>query len=282
MRIRSIKPEWLDDEKMASASDEARLLSVALILLADDYGNGRAHPLFLASRVWSYGEPREVLEKLSRALATLEASGFVALYNVNGQQYFHINNWSRHQRVDHPGKPVVPSINDADSGLRPIGDSRGSRETLAPDLDQDQEEEEEEDRARADSNHPVSKLRTRWAAAYEEKTTLFWSFRTAKQNQLAIQLSEWIAHAAKASGLSYDDAIDRFIEGVFASELAATKKHRFEFVAACPEEFWTPVSGSATGVQRYRKLSLEETKARIDRENAELRARHEAKQKGAP
>jgi hypothetical protein len=41
-RIRSIKPEWLDDEKIAGASDEARVLSVALILMSDDYGRGRA------------------------------------------------------------------------------------------------------------------------------------------------------------------------------------------------------------------------------------------------
>ena len=40
-RIRSIKPEWLEDERMVMASSDARVLSIALILMADDYGNGR-------------------------------------------------------------------------------------------------------------------------------------------------------------------------------------------------------------------------------------------------
>lgn len=36
MRIRTLKPEWLTDEKMEALEDSARLLSAGLILLADD------------------------------------------------------------------------------------------------------------------------------------------------------------------------------------------------------------------------------------------------------
>jgi hypothetical protein len=108
-RIRTVKPEWLDDEKLGAASDAARMLSIGLMLLADDHGRGRAHPLFIASRVWAYGDPHESLTKVSDGLAELESLGFVRLYEVSKQQYFEIRNWLKHQKVQHPSAPRIPA-----------------------------------------------------------------------------------------------------------------------------------------------------------------------------
>lgn len=104
MRIRTIKPEWLDDERLVLASSDARVLSIGLILLSDDYGNGRAHPSLLRSRVL----PSRSQEDFDTALAELREAGFVELYAADGQSYFHVRNWEKHQRVDKPGKPLVP------------------------------------------------------------------------------------------------------------------------------------------------------------------------------
>lgn len=103
-RIRTIKPEWLEDERLALASSEARVLSIALIILADDYGNGRANQTMLAGQVF----PGKILETLAKALEELRTLKFVVLYEVDGQHYFHIRNWERHQKVDKPGRPKVP------------------------------------------------------------------------------------------------------------------------------------------------------------------------------
>lgn len=103
-RIRSIKPEWLDDEHMAMASPEARVLSIALIVLADDYGNGRAGAPLLLGRVF----PSKPIETLTRALDELVSFRYVRLYDLDGQRYFSIRKWSEHQRVDKPGAPKVP------------------------------------------------------------------------------------------------------------------------------------------------------------------------------
>jgi len=121
-RIRTIKPEWLEDERLAFASSDARVLSVSLLLLADDYGNGRANATQLCCSVFpgrvrdglenprdGLENPRECLERALEELATLR---FVALYQVDGQHYFHVRNWDKHQKVDRPGKPRVPGYSE--------------------------------------------------------------------------------------------------------------------------------------------------------------------------
>lgn len=116
-RIRSIKPEWLDDERLALASSDARTLSIALLLLADDYGNGRAAKVLLAGRVF----PGKPIETLANALEELAKVRFVQVYEADGQQYFSIRNWSKHQRVDKPGKPQVPGPPPDPSAPPPAG-----------------------------------------------------------------------------------------------------------------------------------------------------------------
>lgn len=145
MRIRTIKPEWLDDERIVCASPEARVLSIALILLADDHGRGRASPTVLAGRVFPGAEnPRETLAK---ALGELASLSFVVLYEVDGQSYFAIRNWEKHQRVDRPGRPQVPPPPNANAVISACSDDHANvretpekvRESLATDQDQDQE-----------------------------------------------------------------------------------------------------------------------------------------------
>jgi len=106
-RIRTVKPEWLQDERLALASAEARVLSIALILLADDYGNGRANSVVLGATVFP-GEdsPRTTFVAAAEELIKIR---FVRFYEVDGQRYFSIRNWSKHQRVDHPSDPKVPA-----------------------------------------------------------------------------------------------------------------------------------------------------------------------------
>jgi hypothetical protein len=107
-RIRTLKPEWLEDEKLAACDDDARVLSAGLILLADDQGRGRASPAYLASQVWTY-QPSEAIAKAARGLSKLAEIKFVILYNVNGEQLFQIRNWEKHQKISHPAQPRLPA-----------------------------------------------------------------------------------------------------------------------------------------------------------------------------
>lgn len=138
-RIRSIKPEWLEDERLAAAGDDVRVLSIGLILLADDHGNGRAHPLYLASHVWPYGEAHESLTKITRGLAVLAAMGFVTVYESGGQRYFHIRNWQKHQKVQHPSGPRVPRPEEGVPVEFPPPNGSGGGSSASPALDDDDE-----------------------------------------------------------------------------------------------------------------------------------------------
>lgn len=129
-RIRTLKPEWLEDEALVSCSIAARLLSAALMLLADDHGRGRAGAVTLGAAVFAFEpDPRGTA---AAALAELERIRFVGTWCENGQTYFAIRNWTKHQRVDHPGKPRIPS--PPETLWNPRESLAKVPETLAPDL----------------------------------------------------------------------------------------------------------------------------------------------------
>lgn len=130
-RIRTIKPDLLADAVTAGLSDAAFRLFIAMILLADDYGNFRAEPAFLRGQIFWKVEPSSPYEA-----AVAELTHLVSFYDVKGQRYGTIKNWSKHQRVSHPGKPRVPGPENADllgiteTLAKPSGDPR---ESLVPD-----------------------------------------------------------------------------------------------------------------------------------------------------
>lgn len=126
-RIRSIKPELLEDEKTARLNHLEWRLFVSCLLLADDHGNFRAVPDRVKTAVlWAH-----LGEDVEKALDTLASVSLILLYEVDGQRYAHVNGWKKHQKVDHPGKALCPGPEKA----------RESREGLAPDRDRDREKE---------------------------------------------------------------------------------------------------------------------------------------------
>jgi len=151
MRIRTLKPELLTDEKTAALPDPEWRLFVSCILMADDYGNFRASPAAL--RAQAFWGTSATIENVAKARESLARVSLVSLYEVNGQSYGHITGWAKHQRVDHPGKPYCPgpelgkSITCGASSRESRECVAKARESLAPDRDRerDHEREREED-----------------------------------------------------------------------------------------------------------------------------------------
>lgn len=171
-RIRSIKPEILDDEKTALLSHLEYRLFVGSWIVADDYGNLRGDPDYLRGQiVWASRDSRETVAK---ALETLAKTGLLTPYSVRGQTYYHVTTWEKHQRIDKPGKRGMPGQDQSDSPVitQASDDSRESRESsgnpresLATDTDQDQEGEqdrEEEIPPSASKRSPKKLLADGW------------------------------------------------------------------------------------------------------------------------
>jgi hypothetical protein len=133
-RIRTLKPEILDNPRTAKLSHAAWRLFVSAIVLADDYGNVGAEPAWLGGAAF-WGRAADVHE----ALGELAAAGLVSPYEVHGQAYMHIAGWASHQRVDHPGKPAVPG--PSDPLAKPSGTFARPSGTFPLDQDQDQDQE---------------------------------------------------------------------------------------------------------------------------------------------
>lgn len=129
MRIRSVKPEFWTDKRVASWDHFTRLFYIGLWSAADDHGRGSAEPSRLAAELFPYDlsrDTRETLAKVSGALARLSDDSRITVYEVDGEVFFEISKWAEHQRVDKPGKSRIPlPIND------PATSSRDTRETLA-------------------------------------------------------------------------------------------------------------------------------------------------------
>ncbi len=100
MRIRTIKPEFWSDEKIAPLPSLARLVYIGLWNLADDEGR------LLGSLRWIDGQLFPLSEESATdALDLLEESGRIIRYrDRNGRELIQIvsERWRRHQKIDRP------------------------------------------------------------------------------------------------------------------------------------------------------------------------------------
>lgn len=136
-RIRTIKPEFWADEKLAELSPIERLVFLGLIGMADDFGRLHDNEKVIDAFVFPYTD-----DSVRESLASLSRIGRIRRGSAkNGKRIIEIVNWGKHQRVDKPqGKAALPCIHEKDSknpGENAIrerfaNDSRMIRETSAP------------------------------------------------------------------------------------------------------------------------------------------------------
>lgn len=103
-RIRSIKPDFWDDEKIGSLSRDARLLFIGLWNHADDEGRMRANARYVKSKVFPYDDDVDT----GGLLAEIACLRLIRLYKIGGQEYLWIVNFKKHQRIDKPQPSALP------------------------------------------------------------------------------------------------------------------------------------------------------------------------------
>jgi len=110
-RIRSIKPEFWTDEKLAECSVGARLLFIGTWNFADDEGRMEYSPKRLKMQVFP-GDDIDVAPLVEE----LTSRGLVIVYRIASREFLAIPNFSKHQRVDKPKASRIPEPGADDSG----------------------------------------------------------------------------------------------------------------------------------------------------------------------
>lgn len=117
-RIRSIKPEFWSAEQIVECSPLARLLFIGMWNFADDNGVIPAKPKTLKMQIFPGDD--ETSESVQRLLDELSSNGLIIRYVVDGEPYFHITGWAKHQKIDRPSsKYPLPPAKNADCSSAP-------------------------------------------------------------------------------------------------------------------------------------------------------------------
>lgn len=130
-RIRTIKPEFWSDEKLAVLSAIDRLVFLGLIGMADDNGRILDNEKTIDAFIFPYTPEtsRDTLARLSRLSRVRRGTA------ACGKKIIEIINWEKHQRVDKPQvKGLLPEIVEyTDDTLENVGETaiRGSLATLS-------------------------------------------------------------------------------------------------------------------------------------------------------
>lgn len=121
MRIRSIKPEFWRSPDISCLAIEDRLLFVGLWSYVDDNGVGEDRVSRIAADLFADDlerDPSGTFARVSRGLASLSEAGRIVRYTVEGRDFVEIVNWSKHQRIDKPGKARMPTSDHDSAHLR--------------------------------------------------------------------------------------------------------------------------------------------------------------------
>lgn len=118
-RIRSIKPEVRISEKVNSWPIECRYFWVLLWGYCDDYGYGRDNARLIKADSFPLDDSVTV-EQVSDWMDVLWGSGVIQRFIAGGSQYFRVVNWGEHQKISHPAKQVLPTIEQATEVLQRI------------------------------------------------------------------------------------------------------------------------------------------------------------------
>lgn len=155
-RIRSIKPDFYDDERLGALPVPVRFLFIGLWVFADDDGVVKANLKWLKSKIFPYDDDMRI-GTLEQQLLALSKSRMLVPFTYNGENYYVIRNFKKHQRIDKPYPSAVPQdvISEALAPFQEHSQNvpRTFQERSRPDMDMEKDmEKEKEDTSCAEPN----------------------------------------------------------------------------------------------------------------------------------
>lgn len=108
-RIRTVKPEFWEDELLGVMPRDARLLFIATFNMADDEGILRWTPAYIKAQAFMYDDDL-TLKDVDQLMRCLTDTGLVFPYvgGVARQQMAVVVNFRKHQRINRPQKSKLP------------------------------------------------------------------------------------------------------------------------------------------------------------------------------
>ena len=128
-RKRMIDPNIWESQSFNRLSMMARMLFIGLFSNADDEGRGVAHPARLRSTVFPYDDIP--LDEIAAAMNECAAQVGVRFYDVNGDQFYQLENWLKWQRIDKPAPSNYPQYNPLENDSENIPGAVGEESESA-------------------------------------------------------------------------------------------------------------------------------------------------------
>lgn len=116
-RIRTVKPEFWRSPDVIELDDFQQLLYIGLWNFTDDEGRGAYDPTAIAADIFlrKYAlDPRGVTEDIKEAFRAYAERDMVTVYRVKGRDYYQINHWKDHQKINRPQKSKFPPLDQAE------------------------------------------------------------------------------------------------------------------------------------------------------------------------
>jgi hypothetical protein len=114
-RIRTTKPEFWTDSKTGTLSSDAKCVFIALWNHVDDYGVIENDPVEIAARILPH-RTTALDDCLLRPLDEIARKRLIEPFVIDGKAYLWVRNFTKHQRIKNPAKPLLP---DFDKHLTP-------------------------------------------------------------------------------------------------------------------------------------------------------------------
>jgi hypothetical protein len=107
-RIRTIKPEFTQDEELSSLPAETHLLAAGLLCHSDDDGYFNANPRLVKAAVFPLREPSLSIHDMLTQLVNI---GFIRLGTAaDAKHYGHVVKFTEHQRVNRPTPSKIKTL----------------------------------------------------------------------------------------------------------------------------------------------------------------------------
>ena len=160
-RIRSIKPEFWVSEQIAECSTNARLTFVGMWNFCDDNGVHPAKPKTLKAELFPMDDITAAA--VGDWVSELVRAGLVAEFESEGERYWHVTGWTRHQKIDRPSfKHPTPPAPNSSSPRRTLDESSASpRRAPPPGEDRSGVDRSGEEKAASPKARPAAPVATR-------------------------------------------------------------------------------------------------------------------------